>query len=147
MKTLIILLIFLSFIQVSLIPLDLVLIVLIIRAYLLPEERNLYLAFGFGIFISFLGSGTLGVQSLIYLVVIQAIHLFKKTPFSSNYLLLLPLVTGVLTASAFLVAYSQKSSITWQNIFWEVFLSFPVYFILRLWEERFVVKKEVKLKV
>lgn len=148
MKTLIVILILLSFLQVTLIPLNLVLIALIFRAYIVSEKENLYLAFFFGVLISFLNSLPLGLHSLIYLGIVQSIHLFKKTYFSGNFLVMLPAIAVLLSLNSILISMFQKSSIQlWPIIFQETLLGVPVYFVLKFWEERFSVKPEVKLKV
>lgn len=148
MKTLIVVLILLSFLQVTLIPLNLVLLVLILRAYLYPEKINLYLGFFLGLLISYLESQTLGIYSFSYVFFIQIIHIFRKTTFAMHYFVMIPTIVLVLSLNLIFSSMIIRSSIQlWPGILKEVLLAIPLYFILKIWEERFVVKPEVKLKL
>lgn len=148
MKTLIIILILLSFLQATLIPLDLVLMVLILRAYLVTEKANLYLGFGFGFLLSILSNTILGLHSLILVILIEATHLLKKTPISDNYLVVIPLIliTSIIY-TAFLSLILQQQLILWPKVAAEAILALPVFLGLKFWEERFVVKEKIKLKL
>ncbi|TSC66768.1 MAG: Uncharacterized protein CEO21_41 [Microgenomates group bacterium Gr01-1014_80] len=148
MKTLIVVLILLSFLQATLIPFDLVLIFLILRAYETPGKENFNLAFGFGLLVSYLENSPLGVYSLIYLGLILAAYLYKKTPISSNLLFGLPLIVMVLSINSISASLLFSSSVQlFPKVFYETLIAIPVYFIVKVWEERFVLKNEVKLRV
>lgn len=148
MKTLIVILILLSFLQVTVVPINMVLIVLILRAYLYPEKANIILGFFFGLLISYLESQNLGVYSLVYLCFIQIIQVFRKAPFSMHFLVMIPTVIIVLFLNSVVQGLLMGSSIRfWPGILKEILFSLPVFFILKIWEERFVVKSEVKLRV
>ena len=148
MKTLIVVLILLSFLQVTVIPANLVLIILILRAYLFPAKENLYLGFFFGLLISYLEPQSLGIYSLVFLSFIQVIHLIRKTPFSMHFLVMIPAVIIVLILDSFFQGLLTKSSVyLWPGVFMEALLAVPIYFVLKIWEERFVVKPEVKLRI
>lgn len=140
MKTLILILIILSFIQTTILPLNLVLIILIVRSLIRPEKNNLLLAFGFGLLLSHLNLQPLGFQSLIYLTSTQLTQILSKSRFSANPLLVVPLT----------VVFSTFSLMTIQlvpQVLIESFLALPIFYILRLWEERFIVRKEIKLRI
>ena len=148
MKTLIVVLILLSFIQVTLIPLHLVLLVLLLRAYLYPEKINLYLGFFLGLLISYLESQSLGIYSLAYLVFIQVIQLFRKAPFAMHYFVMIPSIILILSLNLILLSVIQGSSIKlWPDILKESLFIIPVFFILKVWEERFVVRPGVKIRL
>lgn len=148
MKTLIVVLVLLSFLQVTLIPLNLVLLILILRAYLYPEKINLYLGFFLGLLISFLDSQTLGVYSLAYVFFIQIIHIFRKTPFALHYFVIIPAIVLILSLNRIFLSVVTGSSIQlWPQILKESFLIIPVFLFLKIWEERFVVKPEVKIRL
>lgn len=148
MKTLIVVLILLSFLQATLIPFDLVLIFLILRAYEISGKENLYLAFGFGLLVSYLENSPLGVYSLIYLGLILTTQFYKKTPISSSLLFGLPLIVMILSINLSLTSLLFSSSIQlFPRVLYETLIAIPVYFILKNWEERFVLKNEVKLRV
>ncbi|OGE13995.1 hypothetical protein A3F00_04265 [Candidatus Daviesbacteria bacterium RIFCSPHIGHO2_12_FULL_37_11] len=147
MKTLIVVLILLSFIQVTLVPLNLVLLVLILRAYLYPEKINLYLGFFLGLLISFLESQALGVYSLAYVVFIQSIQMFRKAQFAMHYFVMIPSIVLILSLNLiFPQAVSGSTINLWPDILKETLLIIPVFFIIKVWEERFVVKPEVKIR-
>ncbi len=148
MKTLIAILILLSFLQASLIPFDLVLILLILRAYEVPGKENFYLAFGFGLLVSLLTNSPMGVNSLIFLGLVQVTYLYKKTPIATNILFGLPLIAVVLSINDMLASLLWHSSIQlWPKILQETLIAVPLFFILKIWEERFVVKEGMRLKV
>ena len=148
MKTLIVVLILFSFLQATLIPFDLVLIFLILRAYEISGKENLYLAFGFGLLVSYLENSPLGVYSLIYLGLILTTQFYKKTPISSSLLFGLPLIVMILSINLIITSLLFSSSIQlFPRVLYETLVAVPVYFILKNWEERFVFKNEVKLRV
>lgn len=148
MKTLIIILILAAFLQTTILPINLILIILICRAYIKTDPINLYLAFGFGLLISHLQVTTLGLQSVIYLLLIQLTHILSKSPLTKNSFLIMPVSLFLLSingiASSFLIHQTLQ---IFPRVILESIISLPTLFLLRLWEERFIVKKEIKLKV
>ncbi len=147
MKILVVILIFLSFLQTTILPLDLVLVVLFLQSYIRPERKNLILAFAFGILISHLTNQFVGLYALIYLSLVELTQVLAKVPIHKNLffggLVLVPfLILEKLVLSKILIATAN---------FWmvglEILLAVPIYFLLKLWEERFVVKSEIKLRV
>jgi rod shape-determining protein MreD len=148
MKPLIFVLSLLAFFQVTFIPLDLVLIVLVIRAFIRVEESNLYLAFFFGLLISLLEQNLLGIHSLVYLTLVQLSHLVTKAPFSKNVLTVIPLVfVALLIDDVIISAMTFKSIQLFPKIIIETTLVLPIYIVLRIWEERFIIRNEIKLKI
>lgn len=148
MKTLIFVLIICSLIQETIWPLDLVLIILICRSMIRTDPANLYLSFAFGLLISHLGLTTLGIKSLIYLVSAEGTQILSKSRFSTNPFLIVPVSFIFLLADAI---FSQlPSTLTFQilpRVILESLLALPVFYLVRLWEERFIVHKGIKLKV
>lgn len=134
MKTLILVLTIIAFLQTTILPLNLVLTALIARAYLKPQKSNLYLAFVFGLLISLLVLSPLGLNSLIYLVLIQATQLLSKSPLSRHPFLIIPITFLLLMVDG---GVSVLESI----------LSLPILYLLKIWEERFIVTKEIKLRI
>lgn len=147
MKTLIAILIIASFLQATILLIDLVLIILICRAYIKSEKANLYLAFAFGLLISHLDLGILGVQSIVFLIIIQAVQILSKSRFASNPFLILPISFVFLSLNGFINFLIGMQTFQLQKLLLEAFLSLPVLYMIRLWEERFIVQKEIKLKV
>lgn len=148
MKTLIFILIIASFIQSTIIPIDLVLIILICRSYIKADKANLFLAFGFGLFNAHLNLSILGLHSLIYLILVAITESLSKSRLSGNSFLIMPLSLFLFfinqTAVSFFIHESIQLSL---KIFVEAFLSLPILYLVRFWEERFIVHKGIKLRL
>ncbi len=138
MKTLVVILIIASFLQTTILPLDLVLMILICRSYIKSEKINLYLGFGFGLLISHLDLMVLGPISIIYLILISLTQILSKSRLAGNPLLIVPVSFILLSLQTL-----QLSS----SIFIESLLSLPMVYLIRFWDERFIVRKEIKLRV
>lgn len=148
MKTFIVVAIIASFLQSTILPLNLVLIILICRAYIRTEKVNLFLAFIFGLLVAHLTLHPLGLESLIFMIVIQVTQMMSRSPFSTHALLIIPL--SFILLSSDLVAISiltQKSIHLMPQVAIESLLSLPIFYLVRVWEERFIIRKEIKLKV
>lgn len=148
MKTLIFILVIASFLQSTILPIDLVLLILLCRSYLQPDKSNLLLAFAFGLLDSHLTLNTIGFHSLIYLTLVGLTETLSKSRLAGNPILIIPL-------SFILISIYQitQSIITSQLIqlfpksLLEAFISFPILYLIRLWEERFIVRKGIKLRM
>lgn len=147
MRTLIIILIISSFLQSTILPLDLVLIILICRSYIRADKNNLFLAFGFGILDSQLSLITLGFISILYLILVQATQVLSKTRITSNSLLVIPIIFALLSFHQIAISNFTHHSPEFLKIFLESLLSLPIFYIVRFWEERFIIRKEIKLRV
>ena len=147
MKTLIIILIIASFLQSTIVPVDLVLIVLICRTYIKPERANLYLAFAFGLLISNLSLRPLGFQSLIYIGSVQATESLSRLRLAGNPLLIIPITLMFLSMNQLAISLANHATWEFSEVIFASFLSLPTLFLIRFWEERFVVRKEIKLKI
>lgn len=148
MKILIVILIITAFLQSTIIPLNLVLIILICRAYVTTEKANLYLAFSFGLLTSHLDLNALGFQSIIYLIIIQMTQILSKSRLATNYLTIVPVSLMLLTLNMVVVSFFTHQSISqWSQVIVESFFALPIYYSIRLWEEKFVVRSQIKLKV
>lgn len=137
----------LAFLQTTIIPLNLVLLILIARAYLKPQKSNLYLAFIFGLLISHLLLFPLGMQSLIYLGLIEVTQLLSKLPLSRHPFLIIPVTLILLMVEGALSSFFTHSSLFLPQIVMESVLSLPIYYALKIWEERFIMTKEIKLRI
>jgi len=148
MKTLIVVLIIASFIQTTILPIDLVLIILICRSYTKSSVSNLYLALGFGLLIAHLNLNTLGIDSLIYILAVQITQALSKVRLAGNSLLIIP-ITFILLGLSHLVSsiILHQSLNLFPKVLIESLISLPIFYGIRLWEERFIVRKEIKLKV
>lgn len=148
MKTLIIVLIIVSFLQSAILPLNLVLIMLICRAYIRVDKANLFLALAFGLLDSHLNLKPLGFQSIIYLSFVQITASLSKSPLSGNSFLIIPISLALLSLNQLAnLILSHQTFLIFPKTILESLLSWPALYLLRLWEERFIVRKEIKLKV
>ncbi len=147
MKTLIIILIIASFLQTTVFPIDLVLLILICRTYIRSEKTNLYLAFGFGLLVSHLSLNPLGLQSLLYLLFIQVTESLSKIRLAGNPLLIIPMSFILLSLNQLANSLINQATFEITKLVLASLLSLLVLFLVRVWEERFIVRKEIKLKV
>ncbi|MBI2338041.1 hypothetical protein HYU95_02555 [Candidatus Daviesbacteria bacterium] len=147
MKTLIIILIIAAFLQTTILPIDLVLIVLICRAYARTDKANLYLSFAFGLLTSHLNLSNLGLQSLIYLVSVQATQVLSRLSLAGNPLLIIPVSLIFLYLNQIAGSAIGHQSLELSKVIFASFLSLPILYLVKFWEERFIVRKEIKLKM
>lgn len=147
MKTLIVILIIAAFLQTTILPLDLVLLILICRAYIKSDKANLYLGFAFGVLVAHLNLGSIGFQCLIYLIAIETTESLAKLQFAGNPLLIVPVSLVFLAFNQLISSIISHSSLDFSKVILASFLSLPILFLVRLWEERFIVRKEIKLKM
>lgn len=148
MKTLILVLTICSFLQSTILPIDLVLIILICKSYLKSDKSNLYLAFGFGLLDDYLNLTTLGFHSLIYLMLVAATAALAKFRLAGNLILIVPLSLLFLSINQVTLSiFIHQSVQLFPKVFVEAFVSLPILYLIRLWEERFIVRKGIKLKV
>lgn len=147
MKTLIIILIIVAFLQTTIVPIDLGLLILICRTYVRSGKSNLYLAFGFGLLVSHLNLISFGFQSLIYLIIVEATESLSKLRLARNPLLIVPISLVFLSLNQVVNSAINHQTLEFLKIIFAALLSLPILFLSRLWEERFTVQKEIKLKI
>lgn len=146
MLTIILALILISFLQNTLVPVDLVMLVLISRSFLIDEKLNYYLAFFLGLLISFLSSSSLGGVSLIYLCLVMLISIFRKTQFATYWLVIVPATLVLASLTQFLEMFLMGHKFNLSVVIWQIVLILPIYLLIKFWEERFIPKKDIKLK-
>lgn len=147
MKTLIAILILSAFLQTTIFPFDLTLIILLLRTLIKPSKSNLYLAFLTGLLVSHLSSAPLGLYSFIYLLLVQLGLILAKSRFSNHMLIIYIEVTAFLVIENLsLSLFVGQSVMLWPKVFVESLLTLPIYIVLRLYEERFVINKEIRLR-
>ena len=148
MKTLISILTLAAFLQTTIIPIDLALIILICRSYTKISKSNLYLALFFGLLISHLNLETLGFESIVFLICVQITASLSKLRLAGNSLMIIPVSFTLLSffhiASSLIV---HQSLDFFPKVLFESLISLPVLYLVRLWEERFIFRKEIKLRV
>ena len=148
MKTIVLILILAAFLQTTTVPVNLVLVILICRAYIKQERTNLFLAFAFGLLVGHLSLGNPGLQSLIFLILVELAQIFSNTRFSTRSLLVIPLSFILLLADLWVnsLLNHQSLQVSPGNLVGSL-LSFPIFYLIKLWEERFIVQKDIKLKL
>lgn len=147
MKTLILILIIAAFLQTTILPVDLILLILICRAYIKSEKSNLYLGFALGLLVSHLNLTSLGLQSLVYLVFVAATESLSKLRLAGNPLLIIPISLVLLSLNQITNSLLNYTTLEFSKVIFTSFLSLPILYLMRFWEERFIVRKEIKLKV
>lgn len=147
MIPLILTLILFCFLQEAFLPFNLVLLVLVSRAFVVLEKENYYLAFAFGLLLSFLGGYPLGILSMIYLSFVFAIHIFRRIQFVTHPLIVIPIATVALLLDAVVKSLLLSASFDLLHLLPQTILIIPVYFAILFWEERFIPRKDIKLKV
>lgn len=147
MKALIIVLIIGTFLQATILPINLVLIILVCRAFIRSGKSNLYFAFIFGLFLSLLTLTPMGLQSLIFLLLVQITESISKSRLSENPLSLIPIcLLAILVNQITISLFTHQALILVPKIY-EAFLALPIFYLVRFWEERFIVRKEIKLRL
>lgn len=147
MKLFILLLIIAIFLQTSFVPINLVLILIISRAFVIEELANYYLAFFGGILLGILSVNNIGFWPLVLLIIVKILHLSKKLPLSKNIFTVAIMAFVLLSAVDFLQSFLFHQDFEIKKVFIENIIAIPVYYLMKIWEERFIVKSEVKLKI
>lgn len=140
-------LILISFLQTTLLPLNLVLLILISRSFIVSEKQNLWLAFWFGLLVSFLSGFPLGSLSIIYLFIVALVQSIKKAQFVSHWVFILPLSFILLLFDHLVRNLVIGASFNFIPVIIQTALALPVYLLVRLYEERFIPKAGIRLKV
>lgn len=140
-------LILISFIQSSLLPFEWVLLILISRSFLRQDNKNYYLAFGFGIFLSLLLSQPLGFLSLVYVLIIKIVHTARGLTIGAHWLAIIPIIFISLTLLSVFNFIFFKISIELANLALQTVLGTLIYFGVKVWEDRFTGSPDMRLKI
>lgn len=147
MKTLFFVLLIAAFFQTTFLPINLVLIIIITRSLAYEEALNYYLAIYAGIILGVLSSTNLGIYGIIFLANVKLAHLLRKLPVTANVFTVVVISFALFLSTAFFEMIFLKNSINFQKILIESAISLPIFIIIRIWEERFIVRPNVKLKI
>lgn len=147
MKLFILLLVIAIFLQTSFVPINLVLILIISRAMVNEELANYYMAFLAGILLGILTVTNIGFWPLVMLLAVKVIYLSKKLPLLKNILIVSLMAFILLVAVDFLQSSLFHQDFEIKKTIIETIVTLPIYYLLKIWEERFIVKPEVKLKI
>lgn len=147
MKLFILILIISIFLQTSFVPLDLSLILLLSRAYVTDEKINLYLAFISGVLLGILSSQNIGIWPLIFLIVVKIAGLMRQLPISANFLTILPISFFLLGLVHLTKSFFLNQSLNFNFFLLDLIITLPIYILISFWEDRFVPKADIKLKI
>src|SRR3989344_8289481 len=91
-----------AFIQTSFLDINLCLMLIIARSFVVERPSNYTVAFGGGIILGFLSGQNLGYLAVIFLITTKLIQIFKKLPISSNFLTVIPISAVIMVIFAWL---------------------------------------------
>ncbi len=148
MNVLIGLIILAAFLQTSFIGINIVLLFLVCRSFIVESRANYFLAFFAGIGISILAVQNLGFWAIIFLLAVKTGHIFGKLPFNRGLWTMVPAVTAAVLLASIMQWLILGMTINWYIPLTEIILSIPIYLFLSFWEDRFMVHNSaVKLKL
>ncbi len=148
MNVLIGLIILSSFLQTSFLGINVVLIIIIARSFLMENKANYFLALFSGILLGLLSAQNIGFWPLILLLGTKIAHVLRKMPFNISIITFIPvlIVCVVLAAAAELLFLNQ--TINWTKVVIEVIVGLPIFTFIRFWEDKFFIRPStVKLKL
>lgn len=147
MKTLLLFILLFAFLQSAFLPINMVLVLIVARSLVTDGRENLYLAFFGGLILSFLTQINLGYYSLVFILIVKLAMMIKKLPISFNFLV--TFVAGALLVILASIADSLFISqpVEFTSLLVEALLVVPCYFLIKIWEERFVATPHTKLKI
>ncbi len=135
MRLFIVGLLVISFFQTALLPIDIVVLVLLSRAFVVSDDSNLWLAFGFGLLVSLLMNLPIGSYSIWYLLASTAVVFFKRSNLTSYWLAVVPLLVLLAAGEQGWLWFFFGQSFYWSRLIWEGVLILPIYFAVSYWEE------------
>lgn len=147
MRLFIILILLSAFIQTSFLPINLCLILILSRSLVSYKRSNYILGTVSGIILGVLNGQNIGFWALVFLIVSAIIHSTKKLPFSFTYITVIPIAFLASLMVSFLEKTFFGQTINFVKVFIEAFLTLPAYIFIKFWEERFVVRTDIKLKI
>ncbi len=147
MKTYLLVLFLAALIQTAFLPINLCLLIVLARSFAVYEKSNFYMALFSGVILGILSSVNIGIWALIFLMVVFLIHLIRKLPITANNLTIVPISFLVIAAVTLIksLIFSEQSNFVTVGI--ETLVTLPIFILVKIWEERFVVKSDIKLKL
>ncbi len=146
MKLFFLIFILAAFIQTSFLEINLCLMLIIARSFVVERPSNYVVAFGGGIILGLLSGQNLGYLAVIFLITTKLIQIFKKLPISSNFLTVIPISAVIMIIFAWVELLLFNHTVNLIKVVLESILILPIYALVRFWEERFIVRHEIKLK-
>ncbi len=147
MKSLFFILTIAAFLQTTFLPINLVLIIIICRSVAYNETSNYYYAFFAGIILGLLSAHNLGFFGLVFLIIVKLAHIIRKLPITTNIFTIIIITFALTYLTALMELFFLKISLNLQKIIIESLISLPVFVLIRIWEERFIVRSDIKLKI
>ncbi len=146
MKAFILGLILATLLQTTLLPINLCLMLICVRSLVTTKISTLYLSVIFGVLLGVLSNTNIGFYPLIFLIAAKIIELFKASPLYNNVIFFLPLLFIVYLLISLISQIALGLSFSIVQVISETLFSIPLYFLIKFWEERFIVRPQVKLK-
>lgn len=147
MRLFIISLIIAAFLQSAFLPLNLVLCLIIARSFVAEYKSNLYASFLAGLLLGLLTASNIGFWGIVFLTVSKLVHVLRNLPYFNSGKLFLLFAFLIITSVSFISQFFTNDQFNWIKIVVETFICLPLYFFIRIWEERFVVREDVRLKI
>ena len=147
MKLFSFLLLLAAFIQTAFLPLNICLVILICRSYAIHSKENYYLAIIAGLFIGILSPVNWGFWPLVFSASVALIHMIRLLPITGRLLMVVPVAFLILTLSNGIESLFLQAPFIWWYGALSSLIALPIFIAVRTWEERFIVKSGIKLKV
>ncbi len=147
MKLFLLLLVLAAFTQTAFLPVNLCLVILICRSYVVDDWINLIGAFFAGILLGVLSAQNIGFWALIFVLLVKIIYLLRRLPILNNSRTVVSVCLVVVLTSSLLEKLVLGKEINFITILIETVLSLPLFLIFSFWEDRFVVTTQPKLRI
>lgn len=136
-----------AFLQTSFLPLDLCLILLVCRSYAIHQPNNYFLALLTGLFLGILTSTNVGFWPIIFVTAVLIIHLVRLLPITSRFLTVVPVAFLILLGSDMAANFFLRLPFNFWYPAIGSLIALPIYVAIKEWEERFVAKPGIKLRL
>lgn len=137
-----------AFLQTSFLGVNLVLLIIIARSFLMENKVNYFLALFSGILLGLLSAQNIGFWPIILLVGIKIAHMIRKLPFNISVITFLPVIIICVLIAASAELLFLKQTINWTKVILEIVIGIPIFIFIRFWEDKFFIRPStVKLKI
>lgn len=136
-----------SLIQTSFLPIDLCLVLLICRSYAVHNPNNYFLALLAGLFLGILTSTNIGFWPIFFVITVLVIHLIRLLPITGRFLTVVPVAFLILLAGEMVANVFLRVPLNYWYPAIGSLIALPIYIAIKEWEERFVAKPGIKLKL
>lgn len=145
MKLFILILILALFLQTTVIPLNIALMLIIARSIWADEKINLYLGFGAGILLGVLSINNVGLLALLFLIYSKLASFLARSILNNAVTSILIIATLSFGSLSVVEHFFLKQDINYTYLVLEIILTLPSYVLVRFLGERFSAKKGIKL--